>query len=180
MWEPPPEHPLRRLFAGLTEHAFFSQLGVADTALTDYLSTLLTRFIHNDDVYRLRGSSGQPITELVEMVIEAERLPAGGRTRRDYYRHIGDFALFWTGVYPEAVGRLRSRATQDAFVSYTAQGKRGYLLTSRMEEEQHHDAEAGLFRRLSEQFEVCALGLRKVREEWEELRTTPPTGGLIG
>jgi hypothetical protein len=180
MWDPPPEHPLRRMFAGLAEHAFFSHLGVADPPLIDYLSALLTRFVHNDDVYRLRSSSGHALTELTEMVIEAERLPAGGRTRRDYYRHIGDFALFWTGVYPEAVERLRSRACKDALVSYTAQGKRGYLLTSRMEEEQHHDAEAELFRRLSEQFEVCAVGLRKVREELNELRTAPPGGGIIG
>ncbi len=34
-------------------------------------------------------------------------------------------------------------------MNYTAQGKRGYLITSRMEEEQHHDAEAELFFRLS-------------------------------
>jgi hypothetical protein len=180
MWDPPLEHPLRRMFAGLAEHAFFSHLGVADPPLIDYLSALLTRFIHNDAVYRLRGSSGRPLTELTEMVIAAEQLPAGGRTRRDYYRHIGDFALFWTGVYPEAVERLRSRACKDAFVSYTAQGKRGYLLTSRMEEEEHHDAEAELFRRLSEQFEVCAVGLRKVRDELNELRATPPNGGIIG
>jgi hypothetical protein len=180
MWDPPPEHPLRRMFAGLAEHAFFSHLGVADPPLIDYLSALLTRFIHNDDLYRLRGVSGQPLTELTEMVIEAEKLPAGGRVRRDYYRHIGDFALFWTGVYPEAVERLRLRACKDAMVSYTAQGKRGYLMTSRMEEAQHHDAEAELFWRLSDQFEVCAVGLRKVREELDELRSTPPTGGLIG
>ena len=130
-------------------------------------------------MYRLRGTSGRPLTELAEMVIEAERLPAGGRARRDYYRHIGDFALFWTGVYPEAVERMRSRACKDALVSYTAQGKRGYMLTSRMEEEQHREEEADLFRRLSDQFEVCALGLRKVRDEWEDLRATPPDGGLI-
>jgi hypothetical protein len=168
------------MFAGLAEHAFFSHLGVADPPLIDYLSALLTRFIHNDDLYRLRGATGQPLTELTEMVIEAEKLPSGGRVRRDYYRHIGDFALFWTGVYPEAVERLRLRACKDAMVSYTAQGKRGYLMTSRMEEAQHHDAEAELFWRLSDQFEVCAVGLRKVREELDELRSTPPTGGLIG
>jgi hypothetical protein len=171
MWTPPPEHPLRRTFAGLAEHAFFSDLGVADPPLIDYLSALLARFIHNDEVYRLRGLSGRPLTELAEMVVEAERLPAGGTARRDYYRHIGDFALFWTGLFPEAVGRQRSRDSKDALVSYTAQGKRGYLLTSRMEEERHHDAEAELFRRLSEQFEVCAVGLRKVREELNELGT---------
>jgi hypothetical protein len=171
MWTPPPEHPLRRTFAGLAEHAFFSHLGVADPPLIDYLSELLARFVHNDEVYRLRGLSGRPLTELTEMVIEAERLPAGGTTQREYYRHIGDFALFWTGLFPEAVERQRSRPCKDALVSYTAQGKRGYLITSRMEEEQRHEAEAELFLRLSEQFEVCAVGLRKVREELSELRS---------
>jgi hypothetical protein len=179
MWDAPDEHPLRRMFAGLAEHAFFSHLGVADPLLTDYLSSLLTRFLHFDAVYRLRNEAGKPITELTEMVIEAEQLPQGGRTRRDYYQHIGDFALFWTGVYPESLDRLRSRMCRDAMVSYTAQGKRGYLITSRLEEQEHHDAEADLYRRLSEQFELCAVGLRKVREEWELHPDKPPGGGLI-
>jgi hypothetical protein len=179
MWDAPDGHPLQRMFAGLAEHAFFSHLGVADPPLTDYLSTLLTRFVHFDTVYRLRNGAGNPITELTEMVIEAEQLPSGGKTRRDYYRHIGDFALFWTGLYPEALDRLRSRMCRDAMVSYTTQGKRSYLITSRLEEQEHHDAEADLFRRLSEQFELCAVGLRKVREEWEQNPGTQPGSGLI-
>ena len=179
MWNPPPEHPLRRMFAGLAEHAFFSHLGVADPPLTDYLSNLLTRFLHFDAVYRLRNGAGKPITELTEMVIEAEHLPEGGKTRREYYRHIGDFALYWTGLYPEALDRLRRRACKDALVSYTAQGKRGYLITSRLEEQEHHDAEAELFRRLSDQFELCAVGLRKVRDDWEETRLDAPPGDII-
>lgn len=178
MWNPPPEHPLRRTFAGVAEHAFFTRVGVADPELIDYVSALLARFVHADEVYRLRGAAGRPLTELAEMVIEAEKLPAGGRARCEYYRHIGDFALFWTGLFPEAVAR--HRATKDALVSYTAQGKRGYLLTSRMEEERHHDAEAGLFRRLSEQFEVCAVGLREVRAELAELSGGPAPGGIVG
>ena len=75
MWEPPVEHPLRRLFAGLAEHAFLSHLGVADPPLIDYLSTMLSRFVHTDGVYRLRSTAGQPLVELADMVIEAEQLP---------------------------------------------------------------------------------------------------------
>jgi hypothetical protein len=179
MHELPLGHPLQRLFAGLAEHAFFSHLGVADPPLIDYLSGLLTRFVHYDVVHRLRNGAGQPITELAEMVLEAEQLPAGGKTRREYYRHIGDYALFWTGVYPEALDRLRSRSCKDAMISYTTQGKRGYLITSRLEEEEHHETEAELFRRLSEQFELCAVGLRKVREQWELHRPDAPPGTLI-
>ncbi|MFO0805249.1 MAG: hypothetical protein U0791_19265 [Gemmataceae bacterium] len=177
MWEPPAEHPLRRLFSGLAEHAFLSRLGVADPPLIDYLSSLLSRFVHLDAVHRLRATDGRPLSEVVEMVMEAEQLPPGGRTRREYYRHIGDFALFWTGVFPEAIDRTRRRS-KDAFVDYTLQGKRGYLLTSRFDEAEHPD-DAGLFRRLSDQFEVCALGLREVRREWEELAPMPPGSKLI-
>ena len=53
MWYSNPEHPLRRLFAGLTEQTFMTTFGVADTHLTDYLSELLSRFVHIDAVYRL-------------------------------------------------------------------------------------------------------------------------------
>jgi len=180
MHDLPDGHPLKRMFAGLAEHAFFSHLGVADPPLTDYLSGLLTRFLHFDAVYRLRNESGKPITELTEMVLEAEQLPAGGRTRREYYRHIGDFALFWTGLYPEVVDRQRTRLCKDAMVNYTTQGKRGYLITSRLEQAEHHDAEAELFRRLSDQFELCAVGLRKVRDEWEQAGEPPPGTTLIG
>jgi hypothetical protein len=177
MWEPPAEHPLRRLFAGLAEHAFVSHLGVADPPLIDYLSALLSRFVHCDAVYRLRGDGGRPLTEVVDMVMQAEQLPAG-RTRREYYRHVGDFALFWTGVFPEGLDRARRRS-KDSFVDYTVQGKRGYMLTSQLDERDHRE-EAGLFRRLSDEFELCAIGLREVRREWEALQAeTPPGTGLI-
>ena len=175
MWEPPAEHPLKRLFAGLAEHAFFSRLGVADPALIDYLSSLLSRFTHSDAVFRLRNATGRPLTELVEMTMEAEQLPAGGRTRREYYRHIGDFALFWTGVYPEALNVPGSRASKDNMVSYTWQGKLGYRRASEFDGD-----EAPVLRRLAAEFEGCAIGLREVRREWEEMRKdVPPGTGLI-
>ena len=122
MWEPTPDHPLRRLFAGITEHTFLQALGVADPPLTDYLSRLLSRFIHLDAVYRLRNATGRRLEEVAEMMIEAEGLPEG-RTRREVHRHIGDFTLFWTGVYPESLERLRSALTKDRFVDYCDYGQ---------------------------------------------------------
>ena len=56
MWYYNPEHPLRRLFAGLTEQTFMSSLGVADPQLVDYLSTLLSRFVHLDVIHRFRDA----------------------------------------------------------------------------------------------------------------------------
>jgi hypothetical protein len=169
MWSPKPEHPLRRLFAGLTEQTFMNLLGVADPPLIDYLSELLSRFIHLDAVYRLRNAAGRRLEEVADMVIEAQGLPPEGRTRREVHRHIGDFTLFWTGVYPEALRRLRSALSKDHFVDYCEQGKRSYYIASTFEDDRYRD-EALVLRRLSAEFELCAYGLSQVRREWERLR----------
>jgi hypothetical protein len=172
MWSPPPDHPLRRMFAGLTEHAFVGTLGVADPPLTDYLSHLLSRFIHFEAIYRLRSAAGKRLEEVADMVLEAEGLPPAGRTRREVHRHIGDVTLFWTGVYPEALRRLRSAATKDHFVDYTNQGKRSYYIASTYDDDPYRD-EAPVLRRLSEAFELCAYGLTQVRREWEKQQSRP-------
>jgi hypothetical protein len=103
------------------------------------------------------------------MVAEAAEMPAEGRTTREVHRHIGDFALFWTGVYPEMLSRLRSPACKDFFVDYCAQGKRSYFIASTFEDDPYRE-EALVLRRLSDEFELCAYGLREVRREWERNR----------
>jgi hypothetical protein len=160
---------LRRLFAGLTEQTFLTTLGLADPPLTDYLSEMLSRFLHVDAIYRLRDAAGRRLEEVAEMMIEAEAMPSEGRTRREVHRHIGDFALFWTGVYPEALRRLRSAMTKDHFIDYCEQGKRSYYIASTFEDAPYRDV-APVLRRLSDDFELCAYGLSQVRREWQRQR----------
>lgn len=166
MWSPPTDHPITRLFAGLTEHTFIADLGLADTNLVDYLSSMLTRFLHTDAIYRLRDIAGRPLVEVVDMVSEARRLPPEGRTAREYHRHIGDFTLFWTGLFPEALEKKSSTLCKDRFIDYCAQGKRSYFMASKFQEEPFQDEAKVLFR-LSEQFELCAYGLNQVRRSLE-------------
>jgi hypothetical protein len=169
MWSPAPDHPLRRLFSGLTEHTFLATLGVADPPLTDYLSELLSRFVAMEGIFRLRDLAGKRLEQVVEMVAEAEAMPPEGRTRREVHRHIGDFTLFWTGVYPEMLKQLRSALSRDSFVDYCEQGKRSYYIASTFDAEPFHQ-EAPVLRRLSDGFEVVAYGLSQVRREWERGR----------
>ena len=178
MWEAPDTHPLRRLFAGLTEHAFMDKFGFADPPLTDYLSGMLSRFVHSDAVFALKNGQGRPMTELVEMVVEAEGLPEGGRTKREFFRHVGDFALFWTGVYPEALEPQRTRGKPDCLINYAQQGKRSYLIASRFDDERFK-VEAPVLKRLADEFDLCAVGLREVRREWEEMQNDAVPGRLI-
>jgi hypothetical protein len=177
MWCPTPDHPLRRLFTGLTEHTFMATLGVADPPLTDYLSELMSRFLHTDAIYRFRNAAGKRLDEVAEMMIEAEAMPAEGRTCREMHRHIGDFTLFWTGLYPENLNRLRSILSKDHFVNYCEQGKRSYYIASTYEEDPYKE-EAGVLRRLSTDYELCAYGLNQVRRELEKVRNEGGPSGL--
>jgi hypothetical protein len=172
MQPPHADHPLRRHFAGLTEQTFMETIGFADPAVTDYLSDLLSRFLHMDWIYRLRDAGGRQLEEVADMVFEAEAMPPEGRTRREVHRHIGDFTLFWTGVYPEALRRLRSVHRKDHFIDYCEQGKRSYFIASMFDDERYKE-EAPVLRRLSERFELCAYGLQQVRKEWERAAPRP-------
>jgi hypothetical protein len=153
---------LQRYFAGVTEHAFMEHLGIGDAPLTDYLAEMLTRFVHMDRLFVIHNASGEKLTEVANMLIEAEGLPPEGRTRREVFRHIGDYTLFWTGVYPEALKKLRHRSSIDSFIDYCAQGKRSYAIASQVDDD-HDDP---VLRRLSEDYELCAFGLNQVRKEF--------------
>jgi hypothetical protein len=175
MWSAPADHPLRRLFAGVTEHAFLTTVGMTDPPLIDYLSELLTRFTHIGAIYRLTDPAGRPLTEVAEMVMEAEEIPPEGRTRREYFRHIGDFTLFWTGLFPEAIQRVESRYGRDTFLSYTLQGKRSYLIAGSFEDDPYRE-ESAVLKRLGSEFELCAVGLNRVRKELAELNVEGDAG----
>jgi len=160
------ENSLDRLFAALTEHTFQTDLGIADPPLIDYLSKLLLRFLRTDAMYRVRDVEGNCLNEVVDMLAEAEARQA--KPQREAFRHIGDYTLFWTGVYPEALPRFQGASSKDQLIDYCAQGKRSYLIASTFDDEPYRD-EAPILRRLSEEFELCMTGLHQVRAEWENL-----------
>jgi len=160
-----PENAVRRFFAGLSEYIFESELGVADPPLIDYLSDLLFRFIRTDSLLRIRALNGRPIGEVTEMIGEASHRV--GDARREVHRHIGDFTLFWTGVYPEALREMQGPARKDQFVNYCNQGKRAYHIASTIDTESDAAIPNRVLQRLSDNFEMCAYGLREIRREWE-------------
>ncbi|HZN34560.1 MAG TPA: hypothetical protein VFB80_12105 [Pirellulaceae bacterium] len=156
---------LSRFFSGLCEYVFEGQLGVADPPLIDYVSDLMLRFARLDTAQRVRNRSGRPVVEVADMLSEAENRI--GLARRDVHRHIGDVTLFWTGVYPESLQKLRSVEKKDYFVDYCSQGKRAYYIASTIQTDREEDTPNEILHRLSEQFELCAYGLGEVRREWE-------------
>jgi hypothetical protein len=168
----PESHPLHRMFRGITEHTFQSELGIADPRLVGYVANLLACFVPTQTIWKLRDGQGRRLHEVTAMVAEAETAADSDR-RRQCHRHVGDFTLFWTGVYPEALAKLQASGSCDHLINFQLQGKRSYYLASTLEE----GDEAPILRRLSDQFELCAFGLSRVRREWEKSEGESPRPG---
>lgn len=160
-----PTLTLQRFFAGLAEYTFEAQLGVVDPPLIDYISDLLVRFVRLDALHKIRRLNGRPLTEIGELLAEAENRI--GDARREVHRHIGDYTLFWAGLYPESLRPSTGPVELDRFVDYCTHGKRAYYIASTIETERRQSAPGELLHRLSHQFEMCVYGLREVRREWE-------------
>ena len=172
-----PGHPLRRLFGGLVEQVFMIEMGICDTRLTDYLSAMLGDFVHRDAIFRLHTVDGEVIREVSRVEAEAYLGPeVDGTLRTRLINHyIGDFTLFWTGVYPESL--RRRRAGVDRLREYLLQGRRSYGIASELSGEQAEPPPA-LLRKLSDEFERCVHGLHLVRDGWQRLAPTLRQGGL--
>ncbi|MEO1616251.1 MAG: hypothetical protein AAFV88_10405 [Planctomycetota bacterium] len=157
---------IERFFRGISEFIFHSKLGVADVQLVDYVGDLMLRFVRVDSLYSLRQSDGMRARHILEMVSEAERRI--GLAKREVYRHVGDFTLFWSGMYPESLGESSSSSrSAGRLVNYCHQGKRAYAKAAEIEGGEDRPP-SELIHRMSEHFEMCAYGLREIRRYWEE------------
>ena len=164
-------HPLRLLFRGLTQRNFMAKVGIADIEIIRYVSDLLTRFAHVDNLYRLRDSRGERLEDVGEMLLESN--PVLGNSslarEREVRRHIGDYTLFLTGMFPESLRRLSSSIRLDYFVDYVKAGKESYRIVSEFDYGEYRES-AQFFRRLSENFDYCAVGLNFVKADLEALK----------
>lgn len=151
-----------RFFRGLTEYAFHARLGVVDPPLVDYVALLLVRFIRHD---ALGAPPAGEAADVVTLLVAArEHAPDEALAE---YRHVGDYTLFWNGLYPEAVERLRQPGRVDQFVDFRAAGKQAYWLASTLEPDDAAE-ERLLFERLSRDYDLCVEGLGEVRRAWSD------------
>lgn len=172
-----PDHPLRLLFCGLVEHAFCTRIGVCDPNLTGYLADLLVEFTHVERYHRVRNAQGKELEQIVSMLAVQDDDSSVSEIERDraIYRKIGDYTLFWAGVYPEQLKRSNPRGA-DVLLDYVSQGKKCYAIVSELAGE-GDDPPSSMFRHLSEDFESCLYGLGLVRRDWEH--RPDATGGEL-
>ena len=167
-----PDHPIRDLFGGVLERSFQLHLGVNDPQMTRYLANVMVDFTHRDSIFRIRDARGQRLEEVAEMLVEGDvSLNATSFEReREVHKHIGDFTLFWTGVYPEMLRHFRAAIRKDHLVDYVEQGRKSYQIASTFDHGNYAE-EAPVLRQLAQDFETCMVGLHLARKELEAYGT---------
>ena len=159
--------PLRRFFAGLVENAFCGEVGMCDPEVTGYVADMLVAFTHMDRLNAVRELRGKRLTEIAPMlaVLRDDKPMTQIERDRAVYRHIGDYVLFWAGVYPEQLKRT-ARGRSDVLVDYVAEGKKSYAIACDLASEDT-EPPSRVFRHLSDDFESCVYGLGIVRRDLE-------------
>lgn len=159
-------HPLYGVFSNALRQAFDARSEASwDDDVESYLADLLMQFLHMDRILAIRNLSGQKVISVAEMVIEGDVLANADSfdRERQVHKHIGDYILFWAGIYPEYLRRIKADHGADVLCDYLSQGKHSYYVVSTFDYGRYTD-EAPTFRKLSFGFESYARCLKRVRE----------------
>lgn len=169
----PESHPLRDLFVELVSRHYTDELGMRDQEVTGYVANMLAEFCELDQLFKLRNATGKPLDDVGEMLLESDPVygPAPSFDReRQVRKHIGDFTLFFTGMFPESINHFRMRRQRvENFVDFMKAGKESYYIVSKFEFFEYAKV-APMFARLSEHFEQCVYGLNLVKNELAEMQ----------
>ena len=152
--------------------AAFDDLGVADDDAAGYLAGMLTRFARTENLYP-RGTAMPRLETVVDMLLEIQHLwrddTPDFRPEHEVNvrRHIGDYTLFMTGLFPERVERASSMSY------YVSEGKRAYRFVSE-HQRSRRSSDAAPYRRLAERFEGYMRALDYARRAYFADPALPP------
>ena len=167
------ERSLRKFLGELVWRHFFEDVRLEEPQVANYVAALLVDFARVENLYRIRNGLGKRLEDVGEMLIESNPLldAASFDREREVRKHVGDYTLFMTGLFPESVARARQsrRPRLDAFIDFVQAGKESYAIVSSFNQFEYRE-EAPIFRRLSENFELCVVGLNLVKQDLEEFQ----------
>lgn len=169
----PESSPLQQLFMELVGRHYAEEIGLRDPQIVNYVAQLLTEFCEVEQLFKIRNGAGRSLTDVGEMLMESNPVfgPAPSFDReRQVRKHIGDYTLFFAGMFPESINQVRLRRDRmENFVDWMKAGKESYYIVSKFDCFEYTKV-APLFASLSSHFEQCVYGLNRVKNELQVLQ----------
>lgn len=165
--------PLEQFFLELVGRRYAELIGIRDPQIVNYVASLLAEFCDARQLLKICSNSGKPLSDVGEMLVESNPVygPASSFDReRQVRKHIGDYTLFYTGMFPESINHSRLRRCRlESFVEWMKAGKESYYIVSKFEYFEYAKV-APLFATLSQNFEQCVYGLNMVKNDLYEMQ----------
>lgn len=119
-----------------SDHLFFYVMvrhtlrrnGIDDRDLSDYLAAMLLTFGHRDRAFRVDWHDDQRHHYLVDILQDLEA--TGGERRFKVLVHLGNYALWLAGLFPDYIAARQLRKGGPGVTYYESLGSRGYALAS--------------------------------------------------
>jgi hypothetical protein len=144
---------------------------MGDQAVIEYVADVLTTFARTDQLYRVRPSTGQRLSSVVEILTEqAEHMTSAKSVQqaqqvgspslwreREVRKHVGDYTLFMSGLFRAYVEKL------GGMDYYLQEGRQSYSQVSELDVRLYQTGFM-LFQELSKNFEYYSGALDYMRK----------------
>jgi hypothetical protein len=144
----------------IVRHAL-RDVGEADRAMADLVSSILLHFGARDRARRIREHDDQVYDTLVSLLADAE---SGDPTRAFLARaHLGHYALWLAGIFPDFIEARYHRRGGPDLEYYDAMGRRGYRMAANHRLASQHGVQP-LFENAAERFGRLRFALNRVSD----------------
>lgn len=120
--------PSATLFFYVVVRHTLRQAGIDDRELADYLASMLLDFGRRDRAWRVDWNDDQQHRYLVDILTDLEA--SDGERRFRVMVHLGNYALWLAGLFPDYIAARRLRKGGPDVSYYDALGRRGFGLAS--------------------------------------------------
>jgi hypothetical protein len=144
----------------MVRHAL-RRLGEDDRRLADYVAAVLMHFGMRDNAYRVSASDDQLYDSLAALLADVD--DPDGRRSFLVRTHLGDYALWLSGLFPDYIEHRRWRRGGPDLDYYEEMGRRGYQLAAGHRLADEHGI-ATLFATAAERFGLLRAALNDVSD----------------
>ncbi|MEJ2677931.1 MAG: hypothetical protein P8174_02520 [Gemmatimonadota bacterium] len=149
-------------FYVLVRHALLES-GVDDRTMADYIAALLLEFGREGRAYRIEDSEGEAYFYLADIVGALES--ATGRRAFLLQAHLGNFALWLSGLFPDAIIRRTLRRGAPGLEYYEQMGSTGYRLAAETRQANGSGMDA-VYRRCAAAFPDARVALNHISDRY--------------
>lgn len=150
------------VFYLLVRHALLES-GIDDRTLADYISALLVEFGRADRAFRVDAADPDRFFYLVDLMAAADT--PDGRRQFLLRTHIGNYALWLSGIFPDYVTARVERRGAPGLEYFEAMGASGYRLAADSSIAADHGLD-GVYRTAADAFGEIRVALNRVSDRY--------------